>query len=82
MAGFLGAQNIVHIEDIVAVFVVVAVVLDTLARLGKNPAWVARRLIFEIGVAYPVGCREMDRERLKGLERKGLVRFDRGRNAG
>ena len=52
---FFGAENIVYIEDVVAVFVVVAIVLHALARFGEDSSWVSRRLVLEGGVAYSVG---------------------------
>lgn len=67
MPGLLGAEDVVDVEDVIAVLVVVAIVLDPLARLGQNTARVARRLVFESGVADAIGGGEVHSERLEGL---------------
>ena len=36
-----GAEDVVHVEDVIAVFVVVSIVLGALARLGKHSPWVS-----------------------------------------
>lgn len=69
MAGFLRAQNIVDVENIVAVLVVVAIVLDPLARLSQNSARVSRRLVFEAGIADAIGGGEVNRQSLEGLRK-------------
>ena len=61
MTGLLRAQDIVHIEDIIAVLVIVAVVLHSLARLGKDAPRVPRRLVLEGRVAYSVSGGEVNR---------------------
>lgn len=73
MASFLTAEDIVHIEDIVTILVVIAIVLDALARFRQHPSRVPGRFIFERGVAYPVGCRKVRCQCLQRL-RKTLVR--------
>jgi len=40
MAGFLRTKNVVYVEDIVAVVVIITIIFDTLAWLGKNSSWV------------------------------------------
>jgi hypothetical protein len=60
-------QNVVDVEDVVAVLVVVAVVLDALAGLGQHAARVARRLVLEGRVADAVCGGQMRGQRLEGL---------------
>lgn len=52
----VAAENVIDIEDIIAVLIVVAVILGALGWLGKDSARIARTLILEIGVADSV-CR-------------------------
>ena len=42
MPGLFVTQYIIDKQDIVTVFVVIPVVLDSFARLGKDSSWVAR----------------------------------------
>ena len=51
------SENIVDVENIVAIFIVIAVILDSFARLCKNPSRVPRRFILEGRVTYSVGGR-------------------------
>ena len=51
------AQNIIHIENIIALLVVIAIILHTLAGLGQNPPRVPGRFIFEAGITDSVGRR-------------------------
>ncbi len=67
MASFLRAKNVIHIEDVVAILIVVSVILGRLARLRQDPARVPRRLVFETRIADSVGCREVYRQSLQGL---------------
>ena len=60
-------ENIVDIEDIIAVLIVISIVLDTLARLRQYSSRISGRLVFELRVAYPVSGGEMSRESLKRL---------------
>lgn len=73
VARFFRSQNIIHIKDIVAVFIVVTVVLDTFARLGQYSAGISGRLVFEARVANAVCRRQMNRQRLERL--RGVVRL-------
>lgn len=66
MTGFLASQNIVDIQDIIAVFVVVAIILHPLTRLREHPPRVPRGLVDEFRVTYPIGRRKMGGQ---GLER-------------
>lgn len=68
MGGFFAAENVIDIQNVVAVFVVVAVVLDSLARFRENTSWVLGRLIFERRVANAVRCRQVGRKRLERLQ--------------
>jgi hypothetical protein len=65
--GLLGAQNVVDVENIVAVLIIVAIVLDSFARLGKHATGIPRRLVLEAGVADSVGGGEVYCEGLKRL---------------
>ena len=65
----LGAQNVIDIQDVVAVLVVVAIVLDALARLGEDSARVAGGLVVEAGGTQLVRRGQMARKRLKWLGR-------------
>ena len=70
MPGLLRAKDVVDVENVIAVLVIVAIVLRSLARLRQNAAGVTRRFVFEAGVADPVGGGELHRERLEGLSRQ------------
>ena len=67
MASFLRAKNVIHIENVVAILIVVSIILGWLAGLRQDPAGIPRRLVFETWVADSVGCREVYRQRLQGL---------------
>lgn len=67
MSGLFRSQYVVDIEDVVTVLVVVAIVLDALARLGEDSAWVAGGLVVEAGVTQLVRRGQMARKRLKWL---------------
>lgn len=60
-------QNIVHIEDVIVIFVVRPVVVTRLTRLGEDTSGVVGRLVTEAGIAYCVGLRELCREALHRL---------------
>ena len=67
MSGLFRSQYVVDIEDVVTVLVVVAIVLDALARLSEDSAWVAGGLVVEAGVTQLVRRGQMARKRLKWL---------------
>lgn len=67
MTSFLTAEDIVDVEDIIAVLVVIPVILNSLAGFSQNTSRVSRRLIIESGVADTIGSREVSCERLKWL---------------
>lgn len=67
MTSFFRSENVVNIEDVVAVFIVVTVVLEALAGLGEHSPWVARRLVFEVRVADAVCRGQVNSKRLEGL---------------
>ena len=52
----LRAQNVIDVQDVVAVLVIVTIILDALARLREYSSWISRRLVLESGVADAV-CR-------------------------
>lgn len=54
---FFRSQNIVNVENVIAIFVVVSIVLRSFAGLGEDAAGVARGFVFEIGIANTVGRR-------------------------
>lgn len=64
MAGLFRAQDVVDVKNIVAVFVVVAIVLDALARFSENSAGITRCLVFKTRVADSVRRRQMSRQSL------------------
>lgn len=64
---FLRPEDVVDIEDIVAVLVIVAIILAALARLREDSTWVPRRLVFEARVADAIRRRQMNRQGLEGL---------------
>jgi hypothetical protein len=54
MAGLLRPENVINIEDIIAIFVVEAIILCALARFRKYSARISRRFVFEARVANSV----------------------------
>lgn len=67
MTSFLRAQDVIHVEDIIAVLVVVAIVLGALAGLCQDSARVPRRLVLEARVADAICGRQMGRQSLERL---------------
>jgi hypothetical protein len=67
VTGLLAAQNIVHVENIVTVLVIVAIILGTLARLCQNSARVSGRLVVEVRVANTIGRGEVTSQGMKWL---------------
>lgn len=67
MISFFTAQDIINVKNIVTVLVVITIVLDTFAGLGKYTARIARCLVFETGVAYPVCGRQVTCQSLQWL---------------
>jgi hypothetical protein len=67
VASFLGAQNVIHVEDIIAILVIVAIVFGALARLCEDSAGVPRRLVLEARVADAICGRQMHRQSLERL---------------
>lgn len=45
------SKNIIDIKDVVAILIIIAIILDTFAWLGKDSSGISGRLIFECGVA-------------------------------
>src|SRR6185437_15022363 len=60
-------KDVVDIENIVAIFIVEAVIFDALAGLCKNSAGVPRGFVLEAGVADSVRGREVNSQSLEGL---------------
>lgn len=54
MPSLLGAEDVVYIENVIAVFIVEAIILCALAWLREHSAGIARRLIFEVWIAYAI----------------------------
>lgn len=59
MASFLAAEDVVHVKDVVAIFIVITIVFDALARFRQYAPRIPRRFIFECGVAYPISRRKV-----------------------
>lgn len=69
MAPFIATEDIVHIKDVITLFVIVAVVLDPFARFSQDTPRVAGGFIFERGIAYPVGGRKVSSQGLQWLNK-------------
>jgi len=54
VARFLRAEDIVDIEDVVAILVVITIILDALAWFREDATWIARGLVVEATVAQLV----------------------------
>jgi hypothetical protein len=70
VTSLLRAQDIIHVENVVAVLVVIAIILDALARLCEDSSGVPRRLVLEFGIANSVRSRQVARQGLEGLHRR------------
>lgn len=73
MTGFLAAEDVVDIENIITILIVVAIVFHTLAGLCQHAPWVSRRLVVEVRIADTIGRGQMGCQRLKGLRNKGVL---------
>jgi hypothetical protein len=67
VAGFFAAEDIVDVEDIIAVLIVISIVFNSLAGFGQYSSGVPRRLVVEPRVANAIGCGEVGGKRLKRL---------------
>ena len=67
MSRLFRSQYVVDIEDVITILIVVAIVLDALARLGEDSAWVTGGLVVEAGVTQLVRRGQMAGKRLKWL---------------
>jgi hypothetical protein len=56
---FFASKNVVHIENIIAVLIVIAVVFDSLAWFRKDTSGIPRRLVIETWIADTVCGRKM-----------------------
>jgi hypothetical protein len=68
MTGFFTSKDIVDIEDIVAIFVVIPIILDSLAWLCQHTSGVPRGLVVKSGVADSIGGGKVGCQRLKRLK--------------
>jgi hypothetical protein len=68
MARLFGPENVVHIEDIITIFVVITIVLKTFAGLREDSPRISRGLVLEIRVANSVGGRQLRCQCLKRLQ--------------
>lgn len=64
MTVFFGPQNVIDIQNIVTIFIVVAIILDPFARFCKHPPRVPGRFIFKVGIAEAVSNRQVCRQGL------------------
>lgn len=71
--GLFRAEDVIDVENVVAVLVVIAIVLDPLARLGQHTAGIARRLVLESGIADAVSGGEVHGEGLERLSSQSKV---------
>lgn len=69
MPSLLRAENIIDIEDVVAVLVIVAIILHTLARLGQDTTGIPYCRVLEARVADLIGSGEVLCEGLERLSR-------------
>lgn len=67
MAGLFASQYVIDVENIIAIFIVIPVILHTFARFCQYPTWVSRRLVVEIRIANPVSRGKMAGQRMKRL---------------
>jgi len=61
VASIFGTKDIVDIEYVVAILIIIPVILDSFARFREDTTRVAGRLVFEVGVAYPIGSGQVSR---------------------
>lgn len=59
VAGFLTAQYVVNIENIVAILIIVTIVFHAFTGLGEDTPRVPGRFIVEARVAYSISGGEM-----------------------
>lgn len=59
VARFFTPQNIIDVQNVVALLVVITIVLDPFAGFGENTSRVAGRLVVESGVADAIRGREI-----------------------
>ena len=67
LVAFVRAKPVVDVEDIVVIFVVVAVVVRGFARLCQHAAGVERRFVLELWVAYAIRVHDVRCELAKRL---------------
>ena len=67
LVAFVRPKPVVDVEDIVVIFVVIAVVVCGFARLCQHAAGVERRFVLELWVAYALRVHDVRRELAKRL---------------
>lgn len=68
MSIFFVTKYVIDEEDVVTIFIVVSVILNSFAWLCEDSARVSRGLVFERRVTYTVSRRKMGRQGLQRLE--------------
>jgi hypothetical protein len=63
----VGAETVVDVKDVVALFVVVSIIVGRLAWLCENASGIEREFIAKVWVDEMVGSRQMGRQSLQGL---------------
>lgn len=73
MTSLIRSQDIVDVENVVAIFVVVPIILRSFARFGEHSARVSRGLILERWIADTISGWELCRESLERLQNEVSV---------
>ncbi len=72
MPGFLTAENVVDVKNVIAVLVIVTIVLDALTRFGEHSSGISRRFVLESRIAYAVSGRKVGSQRLQRTDEATL----------
>lgn len=56
MTSLFRTEDIVDVENVIAIFIIISVILHSFARLRQHPARVPRRFVFEARIADAI-CR-------------------------
>lgn len=72
MTSLLTTQDVIDIENIIAILVIIAIILHTLAWFGQHATRVSRGLVVEVRVADAIRRRKVGRQRLEGLRMTGV----------
>lgn len=73
VARLFRSKDVIHVENVVAVLIVIPIVLCSLAGFSKDASGISRRFVFETGIAYSVCRREMGCKCLQGLSGNASV---------